>query len=368
MKPRINEPARLEPDDTILMIQLGHIGDLVVSLPVVQALKENAPGGRLILAVREVAREIVEDCPWVDGIISVDKKKRSPWEQIRYQRNFFKELRHYRFDYAVDIRPGSRGSFLAWMSRAPIRAGHFDPRPKRNWMNRMFTHLLQPGEWDGIYAGEQNLRVVEPLGLRIQDRVPTLNVAPSKLEKVRNLLADEGVPLEKPLIAFHPFCRRKLKEWPMDSWVLLAERIHEKHDCALLMTCAPEDRPSAKQLMEKCGVPVHDLAGKTSLGELPALLQACSLLISIDTAAVHIAAAAGTPTFTFFGPSDPAVWSPPGDGHGCVSTHRPCKSNACTEEPCDPKESGLCLQQLTVEESWLVVDRQIAGIVHSFEA
>jgi len=303
MKSRINEPVPPRPDDTVLMIQLGHIGDLVVSLPVVRALKESAPNGKLVVAVREVAREIIEDCPWVDEIISVDKKKRSPWGQVRYQSAFFKRLRDYRFDYVVDIRPGSRGSFLAWMSGAPIRAGHFDPRPKRNWMNRMFTHLLRPGEWDGIYAAEQNLRVVEPLGLRIRGRIPELIVAPSKKERVSRLLREEHVPLEKPLVALHPFCRRKLKEWPLESWMLLTKRIYEERDCALVMTCAPEDRQSAERFMSKCEVPIRDLAGKTSLGELPALLQACSLLIGIDTAAVHIAAAVGTPTVTFFGPS-----------------------------------------------------------------
>ena len=78
--------------NSILLIQLGDIGDVVLTFPCIRALRENFPETNLIVAVREKASELVEDCPWADGVISVNKHKRGLAKQLTYQKEFFLSL------------------------------------------------------------------------------------------------------------------------------------------------------------------------------------------------------------------------------------------------------------------------------------
>ena len=107
----------------ILLIQLGDIGDVVLSLPCIKTLHDNVPKGKVIMAVREKARELVEDCQWTTDVISVDKKKRTLVGTIAYQTLFLKKLRKFHFDLAVDMRTGTRGAVLALLSGARQRIG-----------------------------------------------------------------------------------------------------------------------------------------------------------------------------------------------------------------------------------------------------
>ena len=78
----------------ILLIQLGDIGDVVLSFPCIRALNENFPKANIIVAVREKAKELIEDCMWVTESVSINKKIRKPYQEIIYQKDFFSCLRN----------------------------------------------------------------------------------------------------------------------------------------------------------------------------------------------------------------------------------------------------------------------------------
>ncbi len=98
----------------ILLIQLGDIGDAVLSFPCIRALKENFPKANVIVAVREKAKGLIEDFPYASGVISVNKEKRRLGEEIIYQTKFFSYVRQFNFDMAIDLRTGTRGAALAY--------------------------------------------------------------------------------------------------------------------------------------------------------------------------------------------------------------------------------------------------------------
>jgi ADP-heptose:LPS heptosyltransferase len=105
----------------ILLIQLGDIGDAVLSLPSIRALRENFPDARLIVAVRENVRELIADCPWANGVISINQKKRSLLEEVQYQKRFFTHLRRFHFDLSINLRLGDRSAILSLMAGARQR-------------------------------------------------------------------------------------------------------------------------------------------------------------------------------------------------------------------------------------------------------
>lgn len=342
--------------NNILLIQLGDIGDVVLSFPCIRALKENFPKENIIVAVREKAKELIEDCPWVAKTISINKEKRKPYQQITYQKDFFSCLRKYKVDLAIDLRTGTRGAVLTLLSGAPVRIGRYADDGKL-WRNRIFTHLVHPANELSQYAARHNLNILSCLDVKISSPFPVLPVLPGREKEAADLLKNENVPENRPVIAIHPFSLWKYKEWKTDEFVSLIDYITAEHNLPVIITGSAQEKKRGESLAKKCRKKVFNFAGKTDIGTFPALLKFCRLLIGVDTAALHIAAAVGTPTIGIFGPSSPVTWAPRGDRHFVVTKNMPCVP--CREKGCDDGEISRCLDELTFEEVKKTVDWQL---------
>ena len=340
----------------VLLIQLGDIGDVVLTMPTIKALRQNFPENELVVSVREAARELLEDCPWPDRVISVNKGKRGITEEIIYQKNFINALRKTRFHLAVDLRTGTRGAVIALLSGAHYRIGRFadDGRLLRN---RAFTHLVRPVYEESQYSTEHNLNIISPFGLGVDSILPTLSVSQLMKRKAQAILKEAGVPLDGEIMAIHPFSLWKYKEWNPKGFVSLIDHIETNHGLSVVITGSPEERGRVREMIKGRKERVFNLAGKTSIGELPALLQRCSLFIGVDTAALHIAAAVDVPTVGIFGPSSSVNWAPKGDQHLVVKKNMPCVP--CREKGCKGSGTSRCLNELEAEEVARAVDEQL---------
>jgi len=343
----------------ILLIQLGDIGDVVLSYPCIRALKENFPKAKVIIAVREKAGELIEDCPWATGGIFINSQKRKLYQELSYQKHFFYHLRKIRFDLAVDLRTGTRGAILALLSGARQRIGRFAD-DGRLWRNRIFTHLVSPLNELNQYAAEHNINILSPLNLTIRDRLPVLFVTHGRREMALSVLRQEKIPLDRPIVAVHPYSLWNYKEWGTKEIISLIDYIGINYNYGVVITGSKEERPRAEAMIKRCKTAVFNLAGKTSIGTLPAVFEACKLFIGVDTAALHIAAAVGIPTIGIFGPSSPINWAPKGDQHCVVSKNMLCVP--CRRKGCQNSETSRCLDELTFEEIKETVDRQLKSI------
>jgi heptosyltransferase-3 len=344
----------------ILLIQLGDIGDVVLTMPTIKALRENFPENNITVCVREKARELIEDCPWVNGVISVEKQKRNLKEEFIWQKNFITALWKHPFDLVFELRTGTRGAIIAFFSGASNRIGRF-AEDGRLWRNRVFTHLVWPQNEIEEYVAEHSLNILAPFNLNTTNRSPFLFVPLHRKEKGCAILRNENIPIKKPIIALHPFSLWRYKEWKIDQCVRLIEHIGNTYPFAIIVTGAEEEHERAGELVAKSKIKVYNLAGKTTIGVLPAVLQACRLFIGVDTAALHIAAAVGTPTIGIFGPSSPINWAPRGDHHIVVSKDRPCVP--CRQKGCQNSEISQCLEELTFAEIKEKVDQHIMSCI-----
>ncbi|MDD5775812.1 MAG: glycosyltransferase family 9 protein, partial [Candidatus Omnitrophica bacterium] len=176
------------------------------------------------------------------------------------------------------------------------------------------------------------------------------------------ILETAGVPSERPVVAIQPFSLWRYKEWSAEKYSQLIRRIISVYRVSVVITGSQNEFVMAKDLVDRCGDAaggdrrVFNLAGKTSLGELAALVQSCRLFIGADSAGMHIAAAVGTPTIIIFGPSAPASWAPVGNQHRIVQKSLDCVP--CRQKGCDGSEVCRCLEELTVDEVWAVVQSQ----------
>jgi len=300
-----------DEDGPILVIQLGDIGDVVLTLPAIGALGIAFPKRSLVLCVREHARELMEDCPWVHRVLSVKKQRRKFRAELGHQLQFFRTLRKYQCDLAIELRTGTRGAVIALLSGAHTRIARY-ANDGTLWRNRLFTHLVRPTRENIQYAAQHNLNIMAPFGLVETDPRPTISVPERRRRKAEAIFLKARIPRDRPLVAVHAFSLWKYKEWRLSEMAALLDRIQSEYNCVVVITGAPNERKRAKDLIGICNRKPYNLAGETSIGELPAVFEACSLFIGVDTAALHIAAAVGIPTMGIFGPSSWTNWAPRG--------------------------------------------------------
>jgi len=334
-------------EGNILLVQLGDIGDVVLTFPAIQALKETFPEKKLVVCVRDKAEDLVKDCPWLDGVVSIGKGQRNFFAEAIHQFNFFRALRRCGFGVAVELRTGTRGAILTFLSGAPWRIGRFADDGKL-WRNRLFTELVDPADELKQYAAEHSLNIIRPLNVNIRNRIPRIVVSDQRKREALALFEKEGMAADRAVFAIHPFSLWKFKEWEIDQWVLLADDLVERFQCHVIITGSPEERVRAREIQERSKSGVFNLAGRTAIGLLPAVMQACRFFIGVDTAALHIAAAVGTPTIGIFGPSSPVCWAPRGEGHYVVSKRMACVP--CRNKGCQDSEISLCLRELSYIE------------------
>lgn len=332
---------------SILLVQLGDIGDVVLSTPCIMALRENYPRARIVVVVWSKAAELLEDCPWLDQVIAVTKRPRSIWEELRVQIEFFRRLHSLHCDLAIDLRTGTRGAIMAFLSGASQRIG-FYAEDGRLWRNRLFTGLLKREYTPGQHVVDYLLCLLAAFGISTEQRTPALAVAADKQEKIRLLLEREGIPQNKKIVAVQPFSLWQYKEWGKEKYVALIRWLVEEYGVAVIVTGAVEEKNRAEEIVRSCGAGCYNFAGKTSIAMYAALLQKCRLFIGVDSAGLHIAAAMGTPTVGIFGPSSPLSWAPVGRQHLMVQKRMPCIP--CRQKGCDNSEKSSCLDELTLEE------------------
>ncbi len=352
----LRQPFRPGPGtDRILVIQLGDIGDVVLTSPSLRALKEALPGARVTALVRKGYGSLLAADPHVSGIVEAARGKGRLSELGRESAALVRRLRQARFDLVIDLRTGDRGALLAWLTGAPVRVVRRD-RDAPFWHRLAFTHPvdLVLGERPAHPGGDQSLRILRAIGIDTDDTRPRLYVPDESLAAVRALLSRDGGGRHPRLVTVNPFSRWKYKEWGHDGWVDLLDWLWTARGLPAAVIGSREEAGAAGAIAARCAAPVINLAGKTSLGELAALLSLSCLHVGVDSAAPHIAAAVGTPTVTIFGPTDWRAWTVPDETHRIVTPDDPCVP--CHRKGCDDTERSLCLENLGPEKVKAAVD------------
>ena len=351
----------LENVGNILIIQLGDIGDVVWATPTLRAVKRAHPGARLSVLVRDGIGCLLAADPSLHRVYEVKRRKGNLFKRILLETDFIRHLRRQRFDIAVDLRLDERGAYMAFASGAPVRVRLYN-RDVPYLQNRLFTHLLTPPPRSAKARGaaEQSLALVREMGVDTEDIVPRLWVADGSRRRAREILRDAGVVGGLRWVSINPFSRWTYKEWGNDKWARIIDWLGDEYRMAVVLVGSGEERERAADLVGRTKGKVFNLAGRTTLDELAALLELSCLNIGVDSAAPHIAAAVGTPTITLYGPSDWEEWAPVGDGHHVVVPDLDCVP--CYKKGCDGKGVSLCLEELTVERVEEGIRKALAGL------
>ncbi len=234
---------------------------------------------------------------------------------------------------------------------------------KHFWRNWAFTHLADLPYQVGTYVADYYHQILQVVGLSAQPGPLRLWVDPGRQRRVDHLCQEAGFNPRSPYVVIQPFSLWSYKELPRNHYVQLIEAIHRQFDLPVVIVGAPTEREKAEAILDRCRSKAFNFAGKTSIGELAALLSRSLLFVGIDSSGLHMAAAVGCPTVGIFGPSAPASWAPRGEQHKVVQPDEPCVP--CRNKGCQDTEVSQCLQRWPVENILPVIEGQLHSLKHN---
>ena len=309
------KPEKIHPR-RILVIRLDLIGDLVLSMTTVRALKRAYPEAAIDLLALPSSAQVVNGDPDLSEIITYDPNVwRRPVALIQPKnwRNAYRVFRHlhaHRYDIAISVF-GRWAGILAVASGAKRRVGFgkesypgfmTDSVPGRHW---------RPG--DHKHEVDYCLALARAAGAHISssDHTPYLYVDSQAQEQLAQLFEREGIVSDKPVIACHISSNNgQSKRWPIPYWATLNDKLIRGLNAQVILTGAPGDKLLIECVTKQMQEQAFNLAGKTSLPQLVALLKRANMVISGDSGPMHIAAAVGTPLIAIHGPTDPVLSGP----------------------------------------------------------
>ena len=339
-----------ESFNKILVIQTAFIGDAILTLPLIQALKLNYPQSSIDVIVVPRTTEIFAHHPAISNIIQYDK--RGSDKGLKGLWRLRTKLSAHNYDLIIVPHRSLRSALLTWLLKPALSIG-FD-RSAGRWLFKDIVHYNP-----SFHEIERNLSLLSPL--KLPPRAPELpRLYPSNQDAqiIDSILNDNGLNRYANIVAIAPGTIWNTKRWPAERFASLCKQITSEN-IALVLVGGREDEVLCKEVMEIAqATHVFSVAGKLSLLQSAELIRRCNVLISNDSAPMHIAVAVGTPVVAIFGATIPEFgFAPRGPKDVVIETNglqcRPCSShggNMC------PIKTFECMLSITPE---VVVDKVI---------
>ncbi len=284
----------------ILLLQLKRIGDLVLTTPAIAAVRAKYPRAHLSLVVSSDSAALLPAIRGVDQTFIARKK-------LSDARSWFTVARR-RYEYCLDFTRNDRSSMLTLFSGAKYRVTADHPKLRAKLRSRSYNTLLDC-DVGTLHTVDYHLCLLRSLGIEHASPTLQLHLPESAVARAEETLQARGVT--GPFVLLHPGSARAEKFWEPNRW---AEIIHFLHGCGLAcVVTASASRLEQAHLTEiraRAKHPFIDLTGAVDLLTLAALIKRARLVVTVDSAPMHFAAASQTPQVVLFGPTNPMHWHP----------------------------------------------------------
>ena len=327
----------------VLLRASNWLGDAVMSVPAVRAIKRGRPDARVTILTPAKLADFWRIVPEVDEVLAIE-----PGESVFA---VAKKLRAHGFDAAVLFPNSLRTALEIWLARIPRRVGK--PGHRRRWL---LNQILEPRKKKNAEPTRPRHQVYDYLalaefigaGLPSEDGRSRMEDGKSEIERSTFSSSIVPPPSASPSIGLCPGAEYgPAKRWLPERFAETLRLVHERTGATWKVFGVGKDRPIADAILAAApGVSVIDLVGKTTLAQLIAELRTCDVLLTNDTGTMHLAAHLGIPVIALFGSTEPALTGPLGPGHRILRRHVECSPCFLRECPIDFR----CMRALEVAE------------------
>lgn len=327
-----------EMEEKILLIQLRAIGDVLLTTPLVRAVKKHYPESKVDFLANPAPAAVLAGNPYVNEILIYPYEANDIFGALKYY--YF--LRKKKYDIVIDVLGTPGTAQMAFFSGAHLRIGYDLPR-------RKFAYNLRvPAARADIYNAVAKMVLLEPVGVPQDGFTLDLFLPEEALEWADRVFEEQGWQ-NKKVIAVAPAHKRQARRWLPNRFAEVAQWLQDDGN-AILMTWGPGERDYVERVTEMVNPPAV-LSPETSLMQLAALLQKCSLLVCNCGGTKHFSVAVGTPTLSINGASNPVAWTPPDDPrHQWIEAENVDCLHCVLRECMDLK----CMEEISAQQ---VIDR-----------
>jgi len=347
--------------ERILIFRVGNIGDILVTMPLLSALRRRFPRAYICLltspgqAGAPGAKDLITSLDWVDEILTYNAADLGSWGR---RKALLRRLHTDHFDLFIELSqaltPLSRAlrnfalaKLIGVRSVVGVRMRHQTIFARAQALHRSWKS--EADELYDILASELHLEWPDQVLLPVLDEDRCL---------IARRLAEFGIAADMPFVTMHVGAKRSTNRWFPERFAQVADFLQQACGLPVILTGSMSDRAVVAEVSSRMKPPVRTLVGETTLLQTAALLERSVLYVGNDTGPMHLAAAVGTPTVSIFSARDyPALWFPLGGNHVVLRRDAPC--SPCFKETCD--RDLLCLAQITTSDVLDAAKRQLVG-------
>ncbi len=338
----------------IAVIKLDHIGDVILSIPALANLRAHFPLAHIVMAVNSSSESIARRIRYVDEVLCYDAHffdrsgSRKMFDLARGMR-FARDMKKRDFDLIVELRGSFASVFFALIgkSRYRIDRGTY-------LIMRKLGRIPSSSE----HEAEVNLDMLARAGLLTLSREMSLDLTQADLDSADSLLREyDKSPPFSPIIVIHPGSPAHLKRWPAERYALLAHQLLEKYNARIVLIGGKGEEQIAQSIASAINGQAIDLSGRTTLGQLTAVLQKAELFIGNDSGPMHLASACGTKVIGLFGPTSPQRFGPYGDHCAALRMESDCPP--CMRDKCK-RQGYRCIDRISVDDVMTVIGQMMA--------
>lgn len=334
--------------NNILAIRLSSLGDVLMTVPAVKAIKECLPDSRISWLVEGPVADLLAGQDFIDRVIRFPRSSIMSSVQagriaaaLKKVRDFLHELRDARYDVIVDFHGIVKSGLFSSLARGQRVIG-FDRTfaKEASWL----AYDKRIGGRKRSHKVERSMLLARELGADGHIPQVTLSVPASAERDMAHFYEESHI--QTPIIAVNPFCSKgsTFKRWSLENYAALIRRIHGELPLTVMIVWGPGEEEEATRLQGMAGGPTRVIC-PTDVAQLCALLKRVDMYVGGDTGGMHLAAFAGVPVVALFGPTDVLVNGPWGDKARVVRKDVAC--SPCRDKSCKDR---VCLESLGVDE------------------
>jgi ADP-heptose:LPS heptosyltransferase len=361
------QETSLNPDPkNILIIQCKqHIGDLVVAMPFIAALRDGHPQARLSVLVPDELIPMAKLDQNVDNVIGYARPlERTPWGALMLGRR----LRRHNYDTVFLLSIHFFSSLAAFLSGAPTRIGYnYNGRGfLLSWALRPHISCNRSGwEYD---SADQVPHIIE-FWDKLLSRRHLSSLPPSwkgldlveQVHSVRAWMNHSLAGCNRPFIGMHTTARNPIRNWAPENFTQLCREISASYGGTIIFTGSDHDLQRIEGIRRNLSIKTVISVGQLDILHTWELIRQLDFMISVDTALIHLCAALRVPVISLFGPGDPLIWGPYGFADLVIQKHEACqrcKGGRCVQN------RVYCMEEITVQNVMEIIRKNAYRLIN----
>ena len=321
--------------ERILLIRLSSLGDVVLTTPVIRAIRAHFPNAYIAMLVAKQSADVLRQNPHLNEIIQFNRfaKDKDTGEMLR----IIRILRQRKFGLTFDFQRKFRTELLMFLSGASERVGK----------GRLCTTRVP--ERDNKHATEHYFDLLHATGIPAENRQLELFLTESERADVYHAFEEAGIAEMQLKVGLFPGAGWKLREWMPERFAAIGDKLVRHFNAQVIIFGGPKEVDLVHTVSKLMNEPATPFAGKLHIRQLAACIERCNLFLTNDTGPMHIAAAVRTPTVALFGPGNHIRFQPFGNLHTIIRYDVPCSPCKQFTDKC---KDNICMKQITVDEVW----------------